>query len=646
MFIVVTGVNLHHHLRPYDYSLSQKKKRIKTLKRRDLLLHTIGTTPSESQSKRSIQMKPFMHFPNVKTLNARFSNNIAKTLLLLAIVVSGFSQVSPYKFSTPVQSKPDAEMDAIEIAAGINIPGYDPYIDTPMWMLNMADGSHRYYYQSITHYSIHQGTIASNDWFDNVIHAVRYDTLIDPDNPVQNRYRGIQWPTSTGLDSADMPYEQKEFLMSVHKVNDNELLGFFHIERTHSTFINPGPPAHSQRVAEAGDRLFAIGIGWSIDTGKTWDYCGDIILPHFDGYDDGLSSNIGGVPYIINGNSLHIYYNEAVNAVTPRYNSVASAPIDSVIADARDRFVNLSYWRKWHNGSFSESSITGVGDPIITYPTPFFLDLHSSAAYCTASGEYILTAPANPDFNNNRAIYLFSSLDGLNWTQRGVIDRRLNYNTNQLDLTYAGIVSEFSGASDDNSIVGNEFYIVYAERDWKGSDTTGTIVTNAYYVRVNSSEACAIASHVMGFEDASKWQLIAGNGILSNNGTMSTLGTSMEISGNGWQQIRSSSFSTTCLNNIDNTLSMDLFVGLNQPNPYWIGEIQLYVHCPSANIYNQYIGQTMLDNMNIGAFNEVTFTLPPDVINLITSDHTDFSWSIALSTNPGSGPYYVDNMRF
>jgi hypothetical protein len=33
-------------------------------------------------------------------------------------------------------------------------------------------------------------------------------------------------------------------------------------------------------------------------------------------------------------------------------------------------------------------------------------------------------------------------------------------------------------------------------------------------------------------------------------------------------------------------------------------------------------------------------------MNALAGDYSDFIFSVALNTNPGSGPYYFDNMRF
>ncbi|HEX2957679.1 MAG TPA: S8 family serine peptidase [Chitinispirillaceae bacterium] len=151
---------------------------------------------------------------------------------------------------------------------------------------------------------------------------------------------------------------------------------------------------------------------------------------------------------------------------------------------------------------------------------------------------------------------------------------------------------------------------------------------------------------VMGFEKATLWSFITGSGTLSNLASPKTQGSaSMQISGNGYQQIRSINLKTNQLAE-KNKILCDIYVGTTQPNPYWIGYAQLLVHCPSANIYNMYIGQVMLNGLPLGTFSTLTYTLPSTVLTALAGSHNDFSFSLVLNTNTGSGPYYFDNMRF
>ena len=150
-----------------------------------------------------------------------------------------------------------------------------------------------------------------------------------------------------------------------------------------------------------------------------------------------------------------------------------------------------------------------------------------------------------------------------------------------------------------------------------------------------------------GFESADSWSPIAGWSSMSTNTDETTQGSaSLEVNGNGFVQYESVQLDTTAISGESNTMLMDLYIGSNQPNPWWVGQIQLYAHCPSANIYNQWLSQVELTWLPRDQFTTLNFYVPQNVVNALQGDHDDFTWRIALNTNAGSGPYYLDNMRF
>ena len=91
--------------------------------------------------------------------------------------------------------------------------------------------------------------------------------------------------------------------------------------------------------------------------------------------------------------------------------------------------------------------------------------------------------------------------------------------------------------------------------------------------------------------------------------------------------------------------SVDLFVGSQQPNRYWVGSLQTYLHAPSANIYNRYLGQTQLTNVTQGEFVTHTFSFSPQVTAALAGNLEDVQLRFVLNVNGGSGPYYLDNIQ-
>jgi hypothetical protein len=93
-------------------------------------------------------------------------------------------------------------------------------------------------------------------------------------------------------------------------------------------------------------------------------------------------------------------------------------------------------------------------------------------------------------------------------------------------------------------------------------------------------------------------------------------------------------------------MSVDLYIGNEQPNPSWIGALQFYFHLPSAGIYSQFVSQIELTGLPRDRFTTLQIPIPANVAAALSESHDDFRIEFALNTNAGSGPYYLDNIRF
>ena len=94
--------------------------------------------------------------------------------------------------------------------------------------------------------------------------------------------------------------------------------------------------------------------------------------------------------------------------------------------------------------------------------------------------------------------------------------------------------------------------------------------------------------NVFGFENCDGWSVSSGSMTLDN--TIKTQGiASVNFSGGGNQQIISTDLSSVEITGETTTLKLDVYVGTTQPNPYWIGTLQLYANCPSGGISNVWI---------------------------------------------------------
>ncbi len=243
------------------------------------------------------------------------------------------------------------------------------------------------------------------------------------------------------------------WIQGVYKYSDGTLLGFVHREAYWS---------------DSSQDCFYIGLAKSTDNGLNWKYLGDVLKPYVNYKEpvlNGVNSacgNIAGVPYLIVGNDLYLYYMEQTG--TEKRTSVAKAALSDVKSAIDSNTVTPFY--KYSNGTWTEPGMGGIGSNIIpggTVPNEGvdywqgnkLFDFHSDAAYSSGLGKYLITVN---DESNGRLL-LFSSPDGLNWSEETVLDDSAN--GAYFRPVYSCFMSLSPGTSEDCSTVGNDFYILY-----------------------------------------------------------------------------------------------------------------------------------------------------------------------------------------
>lgn len=136
----------------------------------------------------------------------------------------------------------------------------------------------------------------------------------------------------------------------------------------------------------------------------------------------------------------------------------------------------------------------------------------------------------------------------------------------------------------------------------------------------------------------------------SNNATVSydntvkvgETGSSLIVKGYGYKIIESPIFANTEIKNISKTILLDVWVPSEQ---YWFGDVQMFISIPSAGIYNEWVGQALL-NETEGNWNTVKFQLNDKTFNALNGIYNDAQIVIALNTNQAADSYRLDNMRF
>jgi hypothetical protein len=159
--------------------------------------------------------------------------------------------------------------------------------------------------------------------------------------------------------------------------------------------------------------------------------------------------------------------------------------------------------------------------------------------------------------------------------------------------------------------------------------------------------SCATLSPIdrlFGFEDVRDWRTTAAT--LSSVTSPITQGcAALGIAGQGYVPITGQVFATSAIAP-QPALSVDLFVPPHQPNPNWLGALQMYLSCPSGGVSNQYIGQVELTGKPQDQFSTLRFPLPAATLSTLRRSLNDCSFTFALNVNATGRTWILDNLRF
>jgi len=150
---------------------------------------------------------------------------------------------------------------------------------------------------------------------------------------------------------------------------------------------------------------------------------------------------------------------------------------------------------------------------------------------------------------------------------------------------------------------------------------------------------------LLGFEDIELWRTSL-PAKLSLSETLHTQGCfGLEVDGSGYMTIKGKPFATPVAGGT-NKVALDVYIPNGQPNPWYLGAVQLYATCPSRNMNNAYIGQVELTGKPVGQFSKLTYTVPSWIAQVLNQASTDCYFSIAVNVNPTPTPMVLDNLRF
>lgn len=149
---------------------------------------------------------------------------------------------------------------------------------------------------------------------------------------------------------------------------------------------------------------------------------------------------------------------------------------------------------------------------------------------------------------------------------------------------------------------------------------------------------------LFGFEDVQSWS--STNASLSLVTSPLTQGCgALGVAGVNFLQINGATFSTAGLT-VQPGLSVDLFIPNNQPNPFFIGNLQVLLSCPSGGVNNQFIGQIALTGKPLNQYSTLRFPLPSQTISTLRTPLNDCSFNFGLNVNQTNRTWILDNLRF
>lgn len=121
----------------------------------------------------------------------------------------------------------------------------------------------------------------------------------------------------------------------------------------------------------------------------------------------------------------------------------------------------------------------------------------------------------------------------------------------------------------------------------------------------------------------------------------------MRLNTGGYTEVISRQFVTTELPRVTSTLSLDVFVPSPAPNPYWAGDVQMFLSCPAAGLWSKPLGRADLSGTYPNEWNSLTFPIDTATRNVFLGSNL-CRLSIAINTPQTTLPtaFFVDRLGF
>jgi hypothetical protein len=168
---------------------------------------------------------------------------------------------------------------------------------------------------------------------------------------------------------------------------------------------------------------------------------------------------------------------------------------------------------------------------------------------------------------------------------------------------------------------------------------------------VSEVTSAITATDVLGFEPSSTWTVSSGTVASSTTHTEGASSLAVTAPQNFTTLVSAKLASNLAglagLAGPGSTVSVDMEQPTKQPNPAYLGALQLYVSAPAEGVFNQYLGQTLLTGEPVGVFQTYSFAVTDFVrSHLAGKTYSDLTFTLALNAPSGAtGTYFFDNVR-
>lgn len=137
------------------------------------------------------------------------------------------------------------------------------------------------------------------------------------------------------------------------------------------------------------------------------------------------------------------------------------------------------------------------------------------------------------------------------------------------------------------------------------------------------------------------WACNGGNPISNADRTEGT--ASMQMNSAGYSACQSETFYCEDITTSDELL-IDVKLPPELPNPYWVGDVGLFVDVPSAGLYNAWVGMSLLTGLPTGEWVTISIAPTQEMLAALAGDCSDARIKFALNTS--AQDVLLDNIRF